>query len=230
MKILRKYAKYPLLQLALGLGMLCVAETAMATSMTFDFTFENDGDWSAASFGTVTVSDDNGPGRVDFLLEANEDELGPAADIHEFGFNLNFSDPIFAYNQAGGLLTLLSAEDGDKTKVSGGISFDYLLDFGGGSSGGSLNPVSFYLTGTDLGLDALEGALLSENNDGKPDAQFMMHVQSTYPLKGTEYEGSETVGGTWDMTPVPEPATMLLFGTGIAGLAGLARSRAGKKV
>lgn len=59
---------------------------------------------------------------------------------------------------------------------------------------------------------------------------------SIYGVGGLELDGgffvaytpwcaNDVVGGGLEMDPVPEPATMLLFGTGLAGLAGVARRR-----
>ena len=51
-------------------------------------------------------------------------------------------------------------------------------------------------------------------------------VAVSFQQLGTDGEESDLLVS--NLTPVPEPATMMLFGTGIAGLAGFARKRAKK--
>ncbi len=86
------------------------------------------------------------------------------------------------------------------TLVSGLQENDYVVGNGGASS---FRFVSFDIT--TLGLSLVDGLSV--------DAHWTMSC------------GNDTVNGNFDVAPVPEPATMLLFGTGLVGLAGRLRRK-----
>jgi hypothetical protein len=111
------------------------------------------------------------------------------------------------------------------------------------------NSFGYYLT-TPSGQTWYSDSML--NTDGQADhmvafqgngEQFQLPGNAAGPFLTTDYllgwEDTDSSSWDWDyqdmvlmtseITPVPEPATMLLFGTGLIGLAGLGRKKFFKK-
>ncbi|WP_457572189.1 PEP-CTERM sorting domain-containing protein [Desulfovulcanus sp.] len=189
-----------------------------AHAVTIDLNYEFDGNsLGTTSFGAIDILQ-NGE-DLDFKITANTINLN-GGDIHEFYFNLNFTPTNLAITSSNAPSSLFDLI-GPNPSISGGAgaNFDWGVNFGNGAStsGNALLTFAEFTLSANEALDVTTLFEMSYPNN-TPPVTMAVHFQNT----GIFDADSETVGGN-PSTPVPEPATMLLFGSGLAGLAGYRR-------
>jgi len=192
----------------LTLPLLCLlfAPLASASSVSFDLTSNNLG--LSGSVGTVQVSD-SGANQVTVTITMNA-----GFSVKLDGGNIGFNGPTGTLTASGltadGMTDLSFKQFKSDQNVSVFNTFSYDFRNVKGAPGGvvSANQLTFTLTGTGLNASQFTG--------------FVVHFCTA---SGSNCGPNTGFASNGPASVVPEPGTMTLLGSGLIGLAGLARRK-----
>jgi hypothetical protein len=222
----------------ISLGGIFIGESALASLLTTDFKFSNGeviysdaGDLTFSthlgSYSPPSATDNHAPyslvGAVNYEVDWNlPDWNQKAAWRLDMQFDIDRVDVI-------GDIALPGSSSFDKSYELGEYSLENL--FGGASRDDVKNYIGNELS--SLYDPAVGGWLLDGNwNDGTLYFALEDSLNGQAEQSAFLFHGTICLTGNTDLSsvpdnpsPVPEPSTIILFGTGLIGLAGIARSR-----
>lgn len=209
--------------LSAALFLLFTLAAGSANATTIDATLTP---FTADDPSVRIVLDDDAVGGVSGTIEVRIDVIGDDADLRSVFFNLALDDALLSGLVASGddVTSFLSGDLIDLGFGSNlyGVGSPCLCDFGvafGTPGTGEDAPRSVTFTLSLFDGTALDLGLFAEQTVG-------VRLGARHPgdgIHGRGRQGSSKLSGTF--SPIPEPTTGLLFGSGLAGLAFMGRRR-----